>query len=233
MEEVKTLNHGKNPWFLSFYIIILLTRQADEYAITTVQFLKRGLSMVKFLIMLVGSILVAVGINACIVPYHLLDGGIIGVGLIIKYTLGLNAGLTIIVFNFPIYFFAWRYYRSYFYDSIYGFLMTSILIDVLSPISDYITLSLATSAVLGGSLIGLGTGLMLRFKICTEGIDLLAQFISLKTSLNIGLLIFFMDLNILLLGNRLIGGNLFYSIVAITFVGLGTTLSTLTQKELV
>ena len=43
-----------------------------------------------------------------------LDGGIIGLGLIIKYVLGIKAGLTIIVLSIPIFAMAWFCYEIIF-----------------------------------------------------------------------------------------------------------------------
>lgn len=56
----------------------------------------------KAIIIVFGSLILSVGINFFLVPFDLLDGGIIGIGLIIKYILGIKVGLTIIVLSIPI-----------------------------------------------------------------------------------------------------------------------------------
>jgi uncharacterized membrane-anchored protein YitT (DUF2179 family) len=47
--------------------------------------LRREKMLEKAIAIVVGSILLGIGINVFLVPYELLDGGIIGIGLIIKY----------------------------------------------------------------------------------------------------------------------------------------------------
>lgn len=68
----------------------------------------------KSLIILVGSILIGIGINFFIVPFHLLDGGAIGISLILHYLFGIRVGIAIIFISLPIFFMAWMNYRAFF-----------------------------------------------------------------------------------------------------------------------
>ncbi|GAJ41143.1 hypothetical protein GCA01S_058_00310 [Parageobacillus caldoxylosilyticus NBRC 107762] len=68
----------------------------------------------KIMATIIGSIFLAIGINVFLVPHHLLDGGIIGIGLIVKYIWHVKAGLTIILLSIPLYIIAWFYYRPFF-----------------------------------------------------------------------------------------------------------------------
>lgn len=86
---------------------------------------------------LIGSLFLSVGINFFLVPFELLDGAIIGIGLIVKYLLGFKAGFTIIVLSIPIFLIAWLYYRNYFYNSLHGMLISSFLIDWLYPFHEH------------------------------------------------------------------------------------------------
>lgn len=49
----------------------------------------------KGMIIVVGSIFLSLGINLFLIPYEILDGGIIGIGLILNYIWGLKVGLMI------------------------------------------------------------------------------------------------------------------------------------------
>jgi uncharacterized membrane-anchored protein YitT (DUF2179 family) len=68
----------------------------------------------KMFVIFLGSFLLSIGINFFLVPFELLDGGIIGIGLIIKYLTGIKPGLAIVVLSLPIFALAWFYNRSYF-----------------------------------------------------------------------------------------------------------------------
>lgn len=191
--------------------------------ILPMHFLKKGL------VILFGSILLSIGINFFLVPFELLDGGIIGVGLIIKYLTGMKPGLAIIFLSIPIFALAWFYNKSYFYNSLFGMLFSSIVIDLLSFSRGYIQLQIppVVSSVLGGIFVGLGIGIMLRYETSTGGTDLLAQFLSKIFKINVGIMIFIIDALVICLGGMLISKETFFlSSLTITVVGLFTSLCT-------
>lgn len=68
----------------------------------------------KALTLFIGSLLVAIGVNLFLVPFGLLDGGAIGISLIIHYAMGVKVGLTFLIVSIPIFMLAWKYYRSFF-----------------------------------------------------------------------------------------------------------------------
>ncbi|MDP4551881.1 YitT family protein [Alkalihalobacillus macyae] len=178
-----------------------------------------------------GSILVGFGINGFLVPNQLIDGGMIGIGLIIKYIWGYQTGLTIIFLSIPLYIIAFVYFRPYFYNSLHGLLLSSFFIDVLSPLRHTFSLSILPSAILGGLFVGSGIGLMLKFDTSTGGTDLLAQFISRVLSLNVGMIIFLIDGFVIIIGSKTIGLNAtLYSAVTIFAVGIATGLLTLHKQ---
>ncbi|MED4229314.1 YitT family protein [Neobacillus cucumis] len=183
----------------------------------------------KGLVILFGSILLSIGINFFLVPFELLDGGIIGVGLIIKYLTGMKPGLAIIFLSIPIFALAWFYNKSYFYNSLFGMLFSSFVIDLLSFSRGYIQLQIppVVSSVFGGIFVGLGIGIMLRYETSTGGTDLLAQFLSKIFKINVGIMIFIIDALVICLGGLLISKESFFlSSLTITVVALFTSLCT-------
>ncbi|MBM6619810.1 YitT family protein [Bacillus suaedaesalsae] len=175
----------------------------------------------------IGSLLIGIGINAFIMPHHLMEGGMIGIGLIAKYKWGLEPGLTIIILSIPIYIFTFLYNKTLFFRSIHGLLLSSFFIDMLSPLRSTFSLPMISSAALGGALIGVGIGLMLRYQTSTGGLDLLAQALSIAFLMNVGVIIFLFDFSIILAGSLLIEStSLLFSLIAVCFVAIFTTLCT-------
>lgn len=176
-------------------------------------------------IIVLGSLLLSIGINVFLTPYKVLDGGMIGIGLILHYLFNLKTGLMIIIFSTPIFLVAWIYYRKYFYNSLHGLLLSSFFIDLLKPLDGTVHASPIVSSIIGGIFVGSGIGLMLRIGTSTGGTDLLAQFISERSGINVGILIFLIDMVVILLGGLLISSEtLILSCVTIVFVGLTTTI---------
>lgn len=178
----------------------------------------------KGMIIVVGSIFLSIGINLFLIPYEILDGGIIGIGLILNYVWGLKVGLMIMFLSIPIFIIAWFSYRDYFYNSLHGMVISAFFIDILKPMDSLLRIEAIYSSILGGILVGLGIGLMLRFKTSTGGTDLIAQFLSDRTGINVGILIFIIDSIVILCGALLLSSDtLFLSTITILVVGLTTS----------
>ncbi|WP_205600753.1 YitT family protein [Gracilibacillus sp. YIM 98692] len=189
----------------------------------------------KIITIIVGSILLSIGVNFFLVPFKLLDGGMIGLGLIIKYITGMQPGLVIIILSSPIFLLAWVYRRDYFFSSLHGMLFSSFTIDYLSPLHySFIAnfhLPSVISSIIGGIIIGLGIGLMLRYGTSTGGTDLLAQLLSNLVKINVGIIILIMDAFIILMGGIIISPKtLLLSTITILFAGLFTSLCTIKLK---
>ncbi|MGP4076031.1 YitT family protein [Halobacillus sp. K22] len=182
----------------------------------------------KGLMILLGSLFISLGINFFLMPDHVLDGGMIGVGLIANYVWGLKVGFTIILCSIPIFTFAWFRYRAYFYNSLHGLLISSFFIDILHGLRAYhLPLDPALSSIVGGAFVGGGIGLMLRHKTSTGGTDLLAQMIADISRMNVGFVIFFIDLMIIGISGYVFSmETLLLSTITILSVGLVTMLCT-------
>jgi len=187
----------------------------------------------KFAAVLAGSLLVAVGLNLFFVPYELMDGGLIGVALILNYLWRVKVGLAVILLSLPIFVWAWRRNRTFFYNSLHGMMISSLLIDIVAsfykkillPTYGPVSFHPLVSAIGGGLLVGTGIGLMLRHRISTGGTDLVAQFISEVTRVNVGMIILLMDVLVLLAGGLLLTEDtLLLSTIAILAVALSTSL---------
>ncbi|WP_438347832.1 YitT family protein [Paenibacillus sp. FA6] len=190
------------------------------------------LSFRKFAIILFGSLLIAIGTDFYLIPFKVLDGGFIGIALIMNYMFGFKTGLVIIVCSIPIFIIAWLKNRVFFYNSLSGMLISSILIELLLPFQYhflyYIELGPLTSSMFGGFLLGTGLGLMLRYEASTGGTDLIAKLLSKHTVLNIGVIIFLIDGLVIGMGGLLISWEtFFYSVISISSGGIATSICTL------
>lgn len=193
---------------------------------------KNGWDVVRFLqkamALVIGSLLVAIGVNAFLLPFGLLDGGALGVSLIFHYVMDVKVGLTFLLISIPIFLLAWVFYRSFFYNGIHGMLLSSLVIDVFYPlqiIGREMVTSPLLSAACGGILIGTGIGIMLRLDTSIGGTDLLAQMIAKKLAINPGIMISVIDVLIVTAGSFLIPSvQLLASLTTVLFVGLTTTL---------
>ncbi|MNC33179.1 hypothetical protein D3C75_815620 [compost metagenome] len=186
----------------------------------------------KYAVIFLASLLIATGTNFFLVPYKILDGGIIGIALIINYISGAKIGLGVILCSVPVFLLAWLKERDIFYSSVLGLIVSSFMIELIGPFQYhflyYVELGSVSSAIIGGFLMGTGLGLMLRFEASTGGTDLLAKFINRYIPLNLGVIIFLTDALIIGAGGLLISKETFlHSILTILSGGVATGLCTL------
>ncbi|AMM95337.1 YitT family protein [Peribacillus simplex] len=173
----------------------------------------------------VGSFMMGIGINGFLVPHHLIDGGVIGIALILHYFYGFQTGISMLILSFPLFLYAWHYERPFFYSSIHGLLLTSLFMDWLNPLKKVFSISILASSLIGGAIIGVAIGLMLRYETSSGGTDMLAKIISKSTSIDIALAIILIDTLIISAAAFTLDIEIFlFSCVTIFTIGLITSL---------
>jgi uncharacterized membrane-anchored protein YitT (DUF2179 family) len=189
------------------------------------------LSLRKIIAIVLGSLLIAFGINFFLMPNKVLDGGVIGLALIANYLFGIKVGFVLFLCSLPIFAFTWVRDRSLFFHSLYGMIFLSYFIDLLdsqpTPYASAVIAHPFLASLLGGICIGIGFGIMLRNNTSTGGIDLLAKLLARQMGLNVGILILFMDAVVVLLGGLLFSVETFFlSLASIGVGGLATSFVT-------
>lgn len=189
------------------------------------------ISLYKFIVIIVGCVLIAFGIDFFLLPNKVLDGGFIGIALIVNYLFEIKVGLILVLCSLPVFVYTWHYARSIFLPSLFGMITLSYSIDFLDSYHPFLPNVLThpfIAAVVGGLLIGLGFGILLRYDITTGGMDLLAKLFASRLHLNVGILILLMDALVIILGSIFFNVDTMYlSIATITTGGLTTSLCTI------
>jgi len=134
----------------------------------------------------VGSMLCATGINGILIPQQFLSGGVTGIALVIRYLIpSLPVAMLYFILNIPIYALGWMYVgRRFFLYSIAGLLIFSgalMCLNVLLPVHDKIL-----SAILAGIVIGVGSGIILRSLGSAGGLDILSIILMKRFSIRLG-----------------------------------------------
>ena len=112
----------------------------------------------KLPITFIGSLLLGIGINGFLVPYHLIDGGMIGIALIIHYYFEFPVGLCMFLLSIPLCLYTFIREPTYFYNSLFGLIISAFMIDWLSPLESQLHLPILASALFGGTANRIGNG---------------------------------------------------------------------------
>lgn len=157
---------------------------------TQTQFAKKAKSypilheLFKLGAVIFGAILVAVGLELFLVPNGFLDGGVVGISIILMNYINIPLGVFIGILNIPFLFVAFSH------SGWKTAVRTAVGIAVLSvatiflhhsePLTTEFTLALGY----GGLLLGVGVGLALRYGGALDGTEILA--VSLSNKFNLG-----------------------------------------------
>ncbi|MGO4889656.1 YitT family protein [Anaerobacillus sp. MEB173] len=182
----------------------------------------------------IGCFIISFSINNFFLPHNIIDGGIIGLALILYYQWEISIGVTIIVLSIPIYTYAWFYYREFFYNSIAGLILSALFIELFAFLTfSFLANQALSSAIIGGLLMGIGVGILFREDISTGGFDLFAQMFAEATKINVGIMILIVDLLAVAPGMFVISKDeLILSTIAITATGLATTVVTIDMNNM-
>jgi uncharacterized membrane-anchored protein YitT (DUF2179 family) len=157
---------------------------------------KRSLTsqLLLYFWMAIGAFLAAFALEVFFIPNHLIDGGIVGIAMIFGNLFG--KGLIpylIILFNLPFLYLAYRSIGKFFViHMIVATLLFStamILIANFMPI-EFIGESLEV-VVIGGAILGIGLGLIIREGGCLDGTEILGIIINRRTGFTVGQVVLF------------------------------------------
>jgi len=169
----------------------------------------------SWLLITLGSFILAAGFVFFINPYNIVPGGVYGIGIVVHHLTaglftfwptGIPIGLFGLVLNIPLTILGIKILGPRFgIKTIIGFVLTSVFMDLLTYFvgeGDYLGLAneVLLACVFGGVLIGFGLGLIFNAKATSGGSDIVAMIISKYTRLPLGQLMIYVDSVIVLFG---------------------------------
>lgn len=165
-------------------------------------------NLIDILFIFLGCIIASLGVNLFLSHAKLLSGGATGIALILEYTVGLPAGLMVLIINIPLILISYKKLDKFFtvYTTI-GMLCLSTSLIITKPLSNLIALDdLLLLCIYGGALCGLGYGIVFLRNGSTGGTDIITMLIRKKYSnFNIGSLGFSLNLIIIIIGAIIFG----------------------------
>lgn len=163
-----------------------------------------------------GALIFSFGLNYFIIANHLAEGGLTGVALILYYLFNLPVGATYMILNVPLLIFSWRVVgREFALKTLFGTAAVSLAIDLTSmwkePMEDMLL-----AALYGGSVMGLGLGVIFLFGGSSGGVDIIARAINQKKGWPVGRALLIVDAVVIAAVGLFFGREVFmYTLVAV------------------
>lgn len=142
-------------------------------------YLKSNFRWVFFTIL--GSIVFALGFDLFLIPNGLNSGGVSGMAMVIVHLTNLGSvGLLTILINLPLFLLGgFKIGKQFFLGSLIGMVVSSFAIDVFATIPTPVVEPLLAAAY-GGTICGLGLGIVFIAGTSTGGSDILVRLLKLK-----------------------------------------------------
>lgn len=145
--------------------------------------------------LLVGAFLAAFAIRVFLLPNSLIDGGTVGIALILsRLSSEAYLSLFLIVLNLPFVYLAYRYIRKSFVVSMgVAILLFALFLAIAAEIPPFLGDPIEV-IVIGGALLGVGVGLIIRHGGCLDGTEILAILINRKRGFTVGQVVLFINI---------------------------------------
>jgi uncharacterized membrane-anchored protein YitT (DUF2179 family) len=145
-----------------------------------------------FLITL-GVAAAAFGLKGFLLPNRFLDGGVMGISLLVNIVSGINLSVLVVLINLPFVVIAYtQISKKFAFKTLIAISLLAIMLAVVEfPI---ITSDKLLIAVFGGFFLGAGIGLSIRGGSVIDGTEVLAIYSSRKTTLTVGDVILVLNL---------------------------------------
>ncbi len=144
----------------------------------------------------IGAFIAAFAIESFLVPNKIIDGGVVGISIMMNYKTHLPLGLYIFVLNLPFIFLALQKMGKLFVlSTFYAVAMLSVGVSMI-PVwtgGRHVT-DPFLACIFGGVILGLGVGLILRNNGSLDGTEIVAIRIAKKWGFSVGEIVMFFNL---------------------------------------
>ena len=161
--------------------------------------------IVPLFMITVGAIVAAFALEEFLVPFTILDGGVVGISMIISQLSGIPLGVLTIALNIPFMIVGFkRLGIRFLIKAIYAMVVFSSFLGIFEDMKE-VTNQEILVVVFGGVLLGVGVGLILRYGGCLDGTEIVAMLLSHHMEFSVGQIVLFFNIIIYSVAGFLFG----------------------------
>lgn len=151
----------------------------------------------KVIFLTIGAFIAGFAIEGFLVPNDMIDGGIVGVSMILSHLFKYNLGLLIVILNIPFVALALtKMGKKFVFQTFYAIAMLAVATNLFHHIK--VTEDHLLATVFGGMILGVGVGIVLKNEGSLDGTEIMSLVLSKKFGLSVGEII--MGFNIFIYG---------------------------------
>lgn len=162
-------------------------------------------NILEYFFIAIGAVIAAFAIEEFLVPCLILDGGIVGISIIINNLTGFQLGLLTIILNIPFLIIgAKKMGHAFIIRSLFAMIVFSISLEVFSGFVNA-TDEYLLAVCFGGVILGIGVGLVIRFGGCLDGTETVAILLNKKFGWAVGQIVLIFNIFIYSIAGLLFG----------------------------
>lgn len=139
----------------------------------------------NLLFLTIGAIITAFALESFLVPNNIIDGGVIGISMILSHITKLNLGLLILIINTPFIIMAFKKMGAKFVvQTVYANIILAVFLNLFHHYK--VTGDLLLSTVFGGIILGFGVGVILKHEGSLDGTEMLSLVVARRFGCSVG-----------------------------------------------
>lgn len=136
---------------------------------------------------IIGATMTAISLEVILIPNGLIDGGITGISMMLSDAYGFSLSKVLFILNIPFVLIGYKHLGKRFaFLTTLGIVSLTVSTAILERSSSFVEGNFILLIFIGGLLLGMGIGLVLRNGGALDGTDVFALLISNKTSFSVG-----------------------------------------------
>ncbi len=162
----------------------------------------RKKNIIDYLMIMVGSLIMASGLMLFLVPNKVTSGGVSGISTILYHAFNWPAGVTMLALNIPLFIIGVRIFGKKFgMKTLWGIIWISLFSDLIDVILKLppVTNDPLLATVYGGLLLGGGLGIIMKGRGTTGGSDIIARILNKYFHFSLGVSFVIIDTLIIIL----------------------------------
>ena len=156
----------------------------------------RKKNIFDYLMIMVGSLIMAAGLMLFLIPNKVSAGGVSGISTILYHFFDWPAGITMLAMNIPLFIIGVRIFgRKFGMKTLWGIIWISLFSDLIDVILKLppMTHDPILATVYGGLLLGAGLGVIMKGRGTTGGSDIIARILNKHFHVSLGMSFMIID----------------------------------------
>lgn len=151
----------------------------------------------KYIMLFIGAVVAAAGLEFFLIPNQIIDGGVVGISILMSHLTGISVSIYIVVLNLPFLYLGYMQIgKTFCISTLFSVLALSYWVSYFHPIPE-LTHDFFLAAIFGGVMVGIGVGLIIRYGGSLDGTEIVAIILDKKSGFSVGEIVMFFNVFIL------------------------------------